>query len=101
MPKRQYALESAAVREFCDRLRSEAVECCDGELEVLGPRVLELRVGEPAEALHEEHHGGDTRSRHLRRVMQGPARQSVGLTGDLGHSSVGEPDQALVEEDRL
>src|SRR4029453_15327691 len=39
-----------------DRLVREAVERRNGELEVLGPRVLELRVREPAQRLDEEHH---------------------------------------------
>src|SRR6266566_2504154 len=49
-------------RESLEGLRGEQVERPNGELEVLRLRVLELRVGEPAEALDEEHHRRDSRA---------------------------------------
>jgi peroxiredoxin len=55
--------------EFLDRLRREAVECLDGELEVLQFRVLELRVRQAAEALDEEHDRGDARAGNLGRIV--------------------------------
>ena len=45
------------------------VESRDGELDVLRPGVLETGVGEPAEALDEQHHGRNACTRHLGRVV--------------------------------
>jgi hypothetical protein len=59
----------ALAGELFDRLRREAVECLDGELEVLRLRVLELRVREASEALDEEHDRGDARAGNLGRIV--------------------------------
>ena len=84
-----------------ERLRRQAVERLDGELEVLGLRVLELRVAEAAEALDEEHHGRHAGARDLGGVVQRAAREPVRRARDLADRLVGEADQRLVEEDRL
>ena len=84
-----------------DRLRCEAVERLNGELEVLFLRVLELRVREPAQALDEQHHRRDPGARDLGGVVQRPAREAMRLPGDLLDRLVREPDQLVVEEDRL
>jgi hypothetical protein len=68
---------------------------------VLGLRVLELRVRETAQALHEEHHGRDPGARDLGRVVERPAWKPVRSAGDLAHRLVRELDELRVEEDRL
>ena len=52
------------------RLRRQAVERLHRQLEVLGLRVLELRVREPAQALDEDHHGRHAGARDLGGVVQ-------------------------------
>src|SRR5919201_2847417 len=75
-----------------DRLRSQAVEGVHRELEVLLLRVLQLRVRQAAQALDEEHHRRDSRTRDLRRVVERSARQAVRCGGDLAKRFVGELD---------
>src|SRR2546423_537949 len=87
--------------DLLDRLRRQAVERSNGELEVLLLRVLELRVREAAQTLDEEHHRRDACPRDLGGVVERAAREPVGLAGDLADRLLGELDQAVVEQDRL
>src|SRR5215218_119283 len=82
------------------RLLREPVQRPDGELEVLFRRVLVFGVAEAPQTLDEEHYRGH-QARHLRGVVQGPARQPVRLTGHLVYGLFGEGDQVLVEGDGL
>src|SRR6185503_19224919 len=88
-------------RDVRDRLRGEAIERGDRELEVLGLRVLELRVREAAEALDEEHHGGYAGAGDLGGVVERAGGKPVRRPCDLADRLVREADQGLVEEDRL
>src|SRR3712207_7167006 len=65
---------------FRSRLRREPVERLHGELQVLRPRVLELRMREAAQALDEQHHGRYAGAGHLGRVVQ---RRSEEHTSEL------------------
>ena len=85
--------EPVSAADPVDRLRREPVERLHGELEVLRPRVLELRVREPAQALDEQHHGRDAGARDLGGVVQRAARQPVRGARDLADRLVGELDQ--------
>ena len=79
-----------------DRLRGEAVERLDGQLEVLRLRVLQLRVREAAERLDEEHHRRHAGARDLGCVVEGPAREPVRRAGDLANGLLRELDQLLL-----
>ena len=76
-----------------DGLRREPVERGDRELEVLLPRVLELRVREAAEALDEEHHGRHAGAGHLGGVVEGAGRESVCRSGDLPNGLLAEAEE--------
>src|SRR5215218_2214732 len=88
-------------REPVERLRREAVERPDARLEVLRLRVLELRVREAAQGLDKQHHRWNAGACDLGRVVQRARREPVRLPRDLRDGLVGEPDQRLVERDRL
>ena len=64
-------------------------------------RVLELRVRQTTKALDEEHHGRNPGAGHLGGVVQRTGREPVHGAGDLADRLVAEPDERLVEEDRL
>ena len=53
------------------------------------------------EVLDEDHHGRDSCARDLGGIVERAARKPVRPAGDLLDRLVREPDQALVEEDRL
>jgi hypothetical protein len=76
------------------------VERLDGELEVLSWRVLVFGVAEAPQAFDEEHYGRHE-TRHLRRVVQGSARQPMRLTCYLVTRLLCQGDQIFVEGDRL
>src|SRR5262245_55974576 len=68
---------------------------------MLLPRVLELRVREAAQALDEEHHGRNAGARDLRCVVQRSRGKAMHRWRHGPDRLLGEPDERLVEEDRL
>ena len=68
---------------------------------MLGLRVLELRVRQAAQALDEQHHRRDPGAGDLGGVVERTAREPVGRARDLDDRFLREPDQGLVEQDRL
>src|SRR6478672_4491973 len=76
-----------------DRAVGEPVERRDGELEVLVAGVLELRVREAAEALHEQHHRRNACASDLGGVVERPGWQPVRGAGDGAARVVAEVDQ--------
>ena len=64
-------LSAVQAGDASDRCVGEPVECGDGELQMLLPGVLELRVGQPAQALHEQHHCRDAGAGDLGCIVQG------------------------------
>ena len=57
--------------------------------------------GETAQALHEEHDGGDSGASHLGRVVKRAARHLVATAGHLDRARFGERDQRGMERDRI
>src|SRR5882757_7165108 len=60
------------------RLPCEPVEGLHRHLQIVDPRVLSLVVAKPGERLSKHHHRGNSRPRHLCRIMQRPRRQPMG-----------------------
>src|SRR5215204_3017123 len=82
------------------RLDRKPVQRLHGELQVLLRRVLVFGVAEAAKALDEDHYGRHEAG-HLRRVVQGPAGQSVRPSGYLVARLFRERDEVFVEGDGL
>src|SRR4029079_1157363 len=68
---------------------------------MLVARVLELRVGQAAEALHEQHHGRHAGAGDLGGVMERTRRQAMRRSRYSLSRVVAEVDQGRVEQDRL
>jgi len=66
----QSTVLASAARDPPHRLLGEAVQRPDGQIEMLQARVLDLVVTDAREALHEEHHRGHPRHRHLGGVVE-------------------------------
>src|SRR4051812_47662066 len=60
----------------------QPVERRDRELEMLVAGVLELCVGQAAEALHEQHHGRHTGAGDLGGIVEWPGRKAMGCAGN-------------------
>src|SRR5215218_7825446 len=84
--------------EPVERLRREAVERPDAQLEVLGLRVLELRVREAAQGLDEEHYRWNAGACDLGRVVQRARREPVRLPRDRRDRLVREPLRRLLRQ---
>src|SRR3954449_6138233 len=95
------ATGALSARDASDRLLGEPVEREHGELDVLLPRVLELRVREAAQALDEEHDRRDAGAGALGGVVERAAWEAVRRAGDFANRLVGELEQLVVEQDRL
>src|SRR5439155_12314439 len=71
-PKPSIGTSLTLRRQSRERLRGQDVERSDRQLELLLLRVLELRVRQPAQRLHEQHH-----RRHTRTDETMPGRQTT------------------------
>ena len=65
-------------RDPCGGAAGEGVEGSDGGVEVVLAGVLDLVVGDAAEALDEEHDGGDAGAADLGGVVERAAGEAVG-----------------------
>src|SRR5689334_1841695 len=80
----------------------EGVEGSDGHLDVVLAGVLDLVVGDAAEALDEEHDGGDAGPADLGGVVERAAGEAVGgAAAGLAHGGVAQLDQLGAEGEGL
>src|SRR5260370_9537949 len=81
-------------------LPCKPVEGLYGHLQIVDFRVLGLVVAKPRERLSKHHHRGNSRPRHLCRIMQRPRRQPMGDTCHLTNRLVAKLNQPRTKRDR-